>query len=308
MTGSVKQHMYLQCSFCGYLNEYSTTSLTSQCTLCAEPLFSENIVSFSHMLRQQDDSATCTRCMRDLLMNGACTYCAALYAEAPNILLAPLAMFSGVLRTLHMQPPGLAERHQRARSSASMASRPIGPSARDASPPSNQAAAHGGLGTFPLWSASLSPPPGLQHSYQAASVSLVDFGALDLSFLLGVDNNAADAEMEQAEEYTIPIQHDRMPLSLESRALLRTPTSVPSEFVCSVCLNGADTAADLTRLPCEHIFHNTCVNQWFMSRSTCPMCRDSLHRRSFPEHPSHPSHQPPPTEQLHVQTFSHAST
>lgn len=258
--------MYVQCSFCGYLNEQTATSANSVsglCTLCREQLAPSNMVSMVQLLGH-DMLPSCTRCSRELLLNGTCTYCTALYAAAPNLLLGSLTMFSNVLRAMHIQPPppGLTSRAARQPARSEAAQEEGARFGHTTSPLFAPAALSS------LWSAALAPPPLLQE--QRPALPVLDFSAIDLSFLaMGVE----EAEEEELDD-------EAAPLSERARAALLTrPDAAPVDFVCSVCLNPAESGQDLTALPCEHVFHTTCVNQWFMNRSTCPMCRDRLHRR-----------------------------
>ncbi|XP_075521113.1 RING-H2 finger protein ATL7-like [Primulina tabacum] len=43
---------------------------------------------------------------------------------------------------------------------------------------------------------------------------------------------------------------------------------------CSICLNDICRGDTHRRLPrCMHSFHSGCIDAWFESRSTCPLCR-----------------------------------
>jgi len=45
---------------------------------------------------------------------------------------------------------------------------------------------------------------------------------------------------------------------------------------CNVCLEQC-TDAQLNRiLPCQHLFHCACVDQWLGQRRSCPVCRDEI--------------------------------
>lgn len=48
---------------------------------------------------------------------------------------------------------------------------------------------------------------------------------------------------------------------------------------CSICLSGFEVGENVCTLPCvgQHVFHDTCIEQWLMQKSSCPMCVDSLH-------------------------------
>lgn len=51
-------------------------------------------------------------------------------------------------------------------------------------------------------------------------------------------------------------------------------------FDCSVCLAAFDANDCLRLLPeCSHAFHSDCIDTWFRSHNTCPLCRACL------EHP-----------------------
>ncbi|KAH9533131.1 hypothetical protein CY35_18G035200 [Sphagnum magellanicum] len=46
---------------------------------------------------------------------------------------------------------------------------------------------------------------------------------------------------------------------------------------CAVCLSDFEEEDDLCLLPgCKHVFHQDCIDVWFQSHSTCPLCRASL--------------------------------
>ncbi|EQC34528.1 hypothetical protein SDRG_07856 [Saprolegnia diclina VS20] len=45
---------------------------------------------------------------------------------------------------------------------------------------------------------------------------------------------------------------------------------------CSICLedlHGGDTCVSSVQLACAHAFHQTCVAEWLVRQSTCPLCR-----------------------------------
>ncbi|KAG0504421.1 hypothetical protein KC19_10G099200 [Ceratodon purpureus] len=65
-------------------------------------------------------------------------------------------------------------------------------------------------------------------------------------------------------------------------------------FDCPVCLAVFDPTDSLKLLPlCAHAFHSDCIDEWFRSHSTCPLCRVSLARsahKSSSEGDANPSH------------------
>ncbi|KAI3879209.1 hypothetical protein MKW98_028776 [Papaver atlanticum] len=46
---------------------------------------------------------------------------------------------------------------------------------------------------------------------------------------------------------------------------------------CAVCLSEYEDKDLLRLLPkCQHVFHRECIDSWFVSHATCPVCRSNL--------------------------------
>lgn len=49
-----------------------------------------------------------------------------------------------------------------------------------------------------------------------------------------------------------------------------------SKDVCSICIEEWQEGAQIMRLPCNHIFHPTCISTWFHRSTTCPLCKEDF--------------------------------
>ena len=47
-----------------------------------------------------------------------------------------------------------------------------------------------------------------------------------------------------------------------------------SSAICSICLDDySDPEIKLNKLPCNHVFHKYCIQEWLKNNDTCPECR-----------------------------------
>ncbi|XP_006037176.2 E3 ubiquitin-protein ligase synoviolin [Alligator sinensis] len=83
------------------------------------------------------------------------------------------------------------------------------------------------------------------------------------------------------------------------------PDATPEELqamdnVCIICREEMVTGAK--RLPCNHIFHTSCLRSWFQRQQTCPTCRMDVLRASLPAQSQPPPEPPEPGQQQQQHT------
>ncbi|PKA57706.1 RING-H2 finger protein ATL2 [Apostasia shenzhenica] len=88
----------------------------------------------------------------------------------------------------------------------------------------------------------------------------------------------------------VAANHGLDPVVLKSLPLLFfTPYAGAGEdeqFECAVCLNEFEEGEKVRLLPrCGHRFHIECIDMWFFSHSTCPICRAAVEAVNEPAHP-----------------------
>jgi E3 ubiquitin-protein ligase RNF115/126 len=45
---------------------------------------------------------------------------------------------------------------------------------------------------------------------------------------------------------------------------------------CSICMEDLEIGAEITVLPCDHLFHPDCIKPWLLTHDTCPHCRKPI--------------------------------
>ncbi|XP_030648052.1 E3 ubiquitin-protein ligase Arkadia isoform X2 [Chanos chanos] len=56
-----------------------------------------------------------------------------------------------------------------------------------------------------------------------------------------------------------------------------------TEEKCTICLSILEEGEDVRRLPCMHLFHQLCVDQWLLTNKKCPICRVDIEAQLSPE-------------------------
>ncbi|XP_072898405.1 E3 ubiquitin-protein ligase ARK2C [Hemitrygon akajei] len=52
---------------------------------------------------------------------------------------------------------------------------------------------------------------------------------------------------------------------------------------CTICLCMLEEGEDVRRLPCMHLFHQACVDQWLATSKKCPICRVDIQAQLLPD-------------------------
>nr|XP_014098205.1 uncharacterized protein LOC106623257 isoform X2 [Bactrocera oleae]XP_036229497.1 uncharacterized protein LOC106623257 isoform X2 [Bactrocera oleae]XP_036229498.1 uncharacterized protein LOC106623257 isoform X2 [Bactrocera oleae] len=72
------------------------------------------------------------------------------------------------------------------------------------------------------------------------------------------------ATLEIIERNTLPHKYKR----------IRRPSESDEDAEkCAICLSLFEIENDVRRLPCMHLFHTDCVDQWLVTNKHCPICR-----------------------------------
>jgi hypothetical protein len=67
--------------------------------------------------------------------------------------------------------------------------------------------------------------------------------------------------------------HDRM-----GHVATSQPTKAQLKNDCSICLTDFQSTSVVSKLPCQHVFHQDCLTPWLEKSSSCPVCRESVIR------------------------------
>ena len=88
-----------------------------------------------------------------------------------------------------------------------------------------------------------------------------------------VDSGSAVQETDVAADMTT-IATDVGKSADDSSTTMQSGQS--DEHLCVICIAGLQARDGGVRLPCGHLFHETCVAEWLRRNSSCPHCRAQL--------------------------------
>ena len=56
------------------------------------------------------------------------------------------------------------------------------------------------------------------------------------------------------------------------------PRAPLAQRTCMVCLEDFALSASCRRLPCGHVFHQSCIDEWLKRCTDCPICKANVDR------------------------------
>ncbi|XP_076297383.1 uncharacterized protein LOC143217246 [Lasioglossum baleicum] len=101
------------------------------------------------------------------------------------------------------------------------------------------------------WMSPVSPLPSLEDY-----IRLVD--------LRRMGHTSCGATQESIERHTFPHKYKRVKKVENGESALEK---------CTICLSEFEDCECVRRLPCMHLFHIDCVDQWLRTNKRCPICR-----------------------------------
>ncbi|KTG35957.1 hypothetical protein cypCar_00045605 [Cyprinus carpio] len=83
------------------------------------------------------------------------------------------------------------------------------------------------------------------------------------------------------ERFTFPHKYKkRRPLELK---ISMDEEELDTDEKCTICLSMLEDGEDVRRLPCMHLFHQACVDQWLATNKKCPICRVDIETQLSPD-------------------------
>ncbi|XP_050800718.1 E3 ubiquitin-protein ligase RNF165 [Gopherus flavomarginatus] len=93
---------------------------------------------------------------------------------------------------------------------------------------------------------------------------------LQLEDRLGSVNRGA--VQSTIERFTFPHKYKKR-RPQEEKAEKEDGEESDTDEKCTICLSMLEDGEDVRRLPCMHLFHQVCVDQWLATSKKCPICR-----------------------------------
>nr|XP_046207208.1 E3 ubiquitin-protein ligase RNF165-like isoform X1 [Oncorhynchus gorbuscha] len=120
---------------------------------------------------------------------------------------------------------------------------------------------------------------GLNPSRHASAVRESYEELLQLEDRLGSVNRGA--VQTTIERFTYPHKYKkRIPQDLK---LGLVDEELDTDEKCTICLSMLEDGEDVRRLPCMHLFHQACVDQWLATSRKCPICRVDIETQLAPD-------------------------
>ncbi|PRQ17383.1 putative transcription factor C2H2 family [Rosa chinensis] len=126
-------------------------------------------------------------------------------------------------------------------------------------------------------------------SFSSDFRSTTAFASLDIVFDRTRDLRELEESMERYEPKFIPAT--KSSIEALEKVTLDSLDEAAASFTCGICQEGLDQLkaveeeedhgdikprTTITRLPCLHIYHDTCIVQWLKISHLCPLCRHAL--------------------------------
>lgn len=111
-------------------------------------------------------------------------------------------------------------------------------------------------------------PRGIGGPFVSVRSSSGEISRLPLYSVLQMARQAEQNRTIGAEDETID--------ALPTRTFHAAAAKDEEDLRCQICMEDFEEGSELRTLPCFHLFHSACVDQWLKVNSICPTCRHKV--------------------------------
>ena len=114
-----------------------------------------------------------------------------------------------------------------------------------------------------------------QEEFEQGSEDDMLSSELSYETLLQLGERIGDVKTER---WAMRAKHeiDKLPLRIFGAEMAKGKDENDSCAKCLVCQFPFEDGEQIRILPCQHYFHDSCVDQWLMHKDHCPYCRQSI--------------------------------
>jgi len=89
-------------------------------------------------------------------------------------------------------------------------------------------------------------------------------------------NNALLESRDEFDSLDTVEKNDSSVLDYESQKYSKIKIKHKRAEICCICMDHFSCNQQVYWLPCKHLFHNQCLNEWVKYKNDCPTCRNEL--------------------------------
>ena len=103
------------------------------------------------------------------------------------------------------------------------------------------------------------------QNFSAIVNAMIERSIDDMHMEIVINNSLAESGNERTDTTTI-----------KTDCIKFSEISANTITQCMICLLHFKEDDDVQYLPCQHLFHHDCINEWVKYKSECPTCRNEI--------------------------------
>lgn len=111
-----------------------------------------------------------------------------------------------------------------------------------------------------------------QHPYEAI-ITIMDMSHMMMPYMEDNYTSIGDIIAQSMEEHGLEKKDIEILVPSQEFGQLNVKTTQES---CSICQDNFQSDSTVSPLPCNHIFHTACIQEWGRYKPECPLCKRAI--------------------------------